>query len=608
MTKVLKYFVYLRVGIRYNMERQEALRFYDSRYLAGMSKELLSAYLPGEHRNSRLILGCSEYPTQMYNQYSEPQQMLIMRYSIDMMSSVIENCAKKQSDNEAYIQKLEEENLRLRQQNESINQQNEEKLEKLLAELKEARTSIKKLKNAEKKHPVNSENSNLPPSQNTIGEKARIRKKNVSLREESNKPNGGQAGHKGKTLHRTEPDKKMRIYPDKTLPADSKDTSDVICPVCGSSIPRSLFKEKQVRQLIDILDEIKASVVDYTTMEAECPSCGSIVSGKFGPYLQGNVNYGPRFQALVTLLSVRHSVAENRICEIISDLYGVKLNEGTVCNMLQRQTSYSRTEWYHLHDDLCDSKNGIVAVHADETHGGHLYQRTSNTPNASQAPPDSPPDKIETDSQTSGTQTNTDNKVKALPIWIWTFQNNRSIFLKHNMSRSGNLITELFENGFPDKILITDRYRGYFTDEVLVGGHQICLVHLLRNIKYKMEIYPRLSWLSVLFETLQQVIHRYHQQEDKMVLYDFYKKKLHGLLYEETQKVELPDESAVIEIENFKKELRAHENHMLTFLTMDGVFPTNNTAEVSLRPTKTKLKVSGNFRTEYGSYMYAVNP
>ncbi|MBQ0080993.1 MAG: transposase, partial [Alistipes sp.] len=86
-----------------------------------------------------------------------------------------------------------------------------------------------------------------------------------------------------------------------------------------------------------------------------------------------------------------------------------------------------------------------------------------------------------------------------------------------------------------------------------------------------------------------------------------YKKELHDYLYAETQKSELPDESAVVEIENFKKELRAHENDMLTFLTTDGVSPTNNAAEISLRSTKTKLKVSGNFRTEYGSYMYAVN-
>ena len=129
----------------------------------------------------------------------------------------------------------------------------------------------------------------------------------------------------------------------------------------------------------------------------------------------------------------------------------------------------------------------------------------------------------------------------------------------------------------------------------------------MRNIKSKIEIYPKCPWLGILFKTIQQVIHRYNLHEDRIVLYDFYRKKLHELLYEETRRDELPDESAVIEIENFKKELRAHENHMLTFLTIDGVFPTNNTAEVSLRPTKTKLKVSGNFRTEYGSYMYAVN-
>ncbi|MBQ0080403.1 MAG: hypothetical protein KBS95_02485 [Alistipes sp.] len=144
-----------------------------------------------------------------------------------------------------------------------------------------------------------SENSTLPPSQNPIPERERIKKNRVSLREESDKPNGGQPGHKGGTLKRMDNvQERILVYPDKELSADSEDTSDVTCPNCGKPIPRSLFDEDKLRQLIDLKDKIDAHVQDSVLMKATCLHCGIEVSGKFGPYTQGNVNYGPHLQAL----------------------------------------------------------------------------------------------------------------------------------------------------------------------------------------------------------------------------------------------------------------------------------------------------------------------
>ena len=466
------------------MKVPESLKFYDPKSLFTMAMEVLSWCLPGRKsaEYTRKILGLQPYQTQLHNQYTDSQLIKILKCGILTLVGFIEKLAKDIIEKDAYIQHLEAENERMHQENESIRQEYDEKLQRYLSNIEEINEELSKLRRSERKRTANSENSSLPPSQNPISERERIKKNRVSLREKSDKPNGGQPGHKGGTLKRMDDvQERILVYPDKELSADSEDTSDVICPNCGNPIPRSLFKEDKVRQLIDIRNDINSLVQDIVLMKGTCPNCGMEVSGKFGPYVQGNVNYGPNLQAFVTLLSVRHSVAENRIREIVSDLYNIDMNEGTICNMLQRQTSYSRHEWYRLHDDLRDKMNGIVAVYADETHSGHLYQRMANAPNASPASldtkvTDSPPDKIETGSQTSEVKTNTNKRVKALPIWIWTFQNNRSIFLKHNMSRSSNLITELFDNGLQDKILVTDRYRGYFTDEVLVGGHQICLV------------------------------------------------------------------------------------------------------------------------------------
>ena len=48
-----------------------------------------------------------------------------------------------------------------------------------------------------------------------------------------------------------------------------------------------------------------------------------------------------------------------------------------------------------------------------------------------------------------------------------------------------------------------------------------------------------------------------------------------------------------------------HRDYIFTFLTNPAVPPTNNDSEKALRPAKTKLKVSGRFRTEAGAQNYA---
>ena len=56
---------------------------------------------------------------------------------------------------------------------------------------------------------------------------------------------------------------------------------------------------------------------------------------------------------------------------------------------------------------------------------------------------------------------------------------------------------------------------------------------------------------------------------------------------------------------NSKKGIAKHRDYIFTFLTNTAVKPTNNDSEKALRPAKTKLKVSGCFRTEAGAQNYA---
>ena len=58
-------------------------------------------------------------------------------------------------------------------------------------------------------------------------------------------------------------------------------------------------------------------------------------------------------------------------------------------------------------------------------------------------------------------------------------------------------------------------------------------------------------------------------------------------------------------LDKLKKSIAKHRDHVFTFLTNPTVPPTNNDSEKELRPAKTKVKVSGCFRTETGVENYA---
>ena len=65
------------------------------------------------------------------------------------------------------------------------------------------------------------------------------------------------------------------------------------------------------------------------------------------------------------------------------------------------------------------------------------------------------------------------------------------------------------------------------------------------------------------------------------------------------------DKPGGTELDKLKKGIAKHRDHIFTFLTNPDVPPTNNDSEKALRPAKTKLKVSGCFRSESGAENYA---
>ena len=133
--------------------------------------------------------------------------------------------------------------------------------------------------------------------------------------------------------------------------------------------------------------------------------------------------------------------------------------------------------------------------------------------------------------------------------------------------------------------------------------HQICLAHLLRNLTYTMQAFPDDAWSQDTMDLLRDSIHSRNQGIIGQEVRAQMEKRLDELL--SRPPVYTKEDASDTELDKLKKGIIKHKNYIFTFLTDPEVPPTNNDSEKALRPAKTKLKVSGCFRTETGVENYA---
>lgn len=178
----------------------------------------------------------------------------------------------------------------------------------LLERLKSLEREVKELQGRLSK---DSHNSSKPPSSDGLG------KRTKSLRRKSEKPSGGQKGHRGQTLEwQSEPDVVERH------PVE-------MCSECGTSLAGAGVEEVIARQVLD-LPPIELKVTEHQVEVKSCPHCGQVNKGSFPAEANSVVQYGPRLKSMMVYLMEGQLLPSNRVCEVLTDLLGVTVSEGTL--------------------------------------------------------------------------------------------------------------------------------------------------------------------------------------------------------------------------------------------------------------------------------------
>ena len=190
----------------------------------------------------------------------------------------------------------------------------------------------------------NSRNSSKPPSGDGFG------KRTKSLRRKSDQPSGGQLGHPGKTLEwNSDPNF-----------VDRHEIND--CSGCGASLAAVSVDQVLSRQVFDI-PPIELLVTEHQVEVKCCPNCGQSNQGSFPAEASNVVQYGPRIKGMMVYLMEGQLLPSHRTCEILTDLMGVKVSEGTLYTTRDQCFEHIEPIEKGIHQAIQDAE----VVHFDET-------------------------------------------------------------------------------------------------------------------------------------------------------------------------------------------------------------------------------------------------
>jgi transposase len=190
----------------------------------------------------------------------------------------------------------------------------------------------------------NSHNSSKPPSSDGFG------KRTKSLREKSDRSSGGQPGHPGSTLEWcAEPDS-IVVYHANT------------CSDCGSSLKNVAVLNRELRQVHD-LPWVQIAVTEHQCEVKSCPACNHLNRGQFPDTVQNGVQYGPNLQSLMVYLLDVQLLPSARVCELLAEVYGLEVSEGTLYNVRSRCFDALDEAEQEIKAAILDSP----VVHFDET-------------------------------------------------------------------------------------------------------------------------------------------------------------------------------------------------------------------------------------------------
>ena len=361
-------------------------------------------------------------------------------------------------------------------------------------------------------------------------------------RPRSGRRRGGQPGHPG--------------YTRPLIPVEEVDEVVVLKPDLCGGCQEPLWGDDPTpfrHQVIEI-PPIQPMVTEYQWHQLVCPACGETTRA---PWPEGvpSGTYGPRVHATVALCTGSYRLSKRTTQQVMDDLFGVPMSVGTISQSEKLTTEV-------LAEPVEEARASVPeqpVAHLDETSWREEGKRA----------------------------------------WLWVAVTSWLTVFVVRLSRGGQVARELLGEGFSG-ILVTDRYSAY--NWYPVRWRQLCWSHLLRDFE---AIRGRGGASEEIGDALLAQAHQmftwWHRVREGTLARSTFRSYMTPLRREVERLLEAGSQCGVAKTEGMCREILKRREALWTFVQVEGVEPTNNTAERSIRPGVQWRKGSFGTQSEAGS-------
>jgi hypothetical protein len=402
----------------------------------------------------------------------------------------------------------------------------------------------------------NSDNSHKPPSTNGF-------RKIINLREESQRPSGGQRGHLGRRL----------LLPKNIDELVEKGVAEI------NVVDHTGGADEYINKwTLDIM--VKVIITEH-----RFPDKKALPKG-----MENEVTYGGNIKSMTVLLSNEGIIAEERLTNIFSELTegAIKPSVATIESFLAQFVQKIPGELKAIEDDLLNEK----VMNVDDT-PMRCTQKPEYKPGHK---PDEEPDLIT-------------SKGTTFDVTLRNYSNERSTIYTVNPKKDKEGLER--DNILPryTGILVHDHESKFYNYGT---GHGTCGDHLMRDLKGLHEL-ENVAWASRMRSFMKEMNDHKKRDIKKGInvcdnkILDEFDKRYDALLSDGATEFVLLKENELgyDGLRKILNRLRNYKDCYLLFMRDYDVPFTNGLSERDLRPAKTKQKVSGCFRSWKGIVNYA---
>lgn len=342
--------------------------------------------------------------------------------------------------------------------------------------------------------------------------------------------------------------RKFIAQPDQTIELRAKS-----CSECHTDLSNKTGRLVNVNQVTE-LPQAPAQVIEVRQYAVTCPECGASHIEEPPAGLEMNRAFGSRLEATVVYYRQEQHMSYARTQKALLDLHQVEISQGGIDEIMKRAGKWAAGKMEQIQNQVCQSK----VMHCDET----------------------------------------SNRIDGANAWEWVFCTLTSVLHVIRRNRSAEVIRDIMGETQAE-VWVSDCYAGQLKAPAM--RRQLCMAHQMRALQHVVDAQPRFTWAKAMQALFRYAINLHHQRDQLSP--EQYETKVARV--ERTCNRLLQQDLAPPEAQKLQRRYCKYRSCLFVFLYRTDVEPTNNVAERALRHSVVHRKVTGGFRSQWGTKTYA---